>query len=450
MDQAPDHPAEKKMIDIVWIVPRVPWPPRCGASVANCALIQAVAKLGYRIHLVCFTERATDVQMLGATLELQTDLPVHKVSLFRWPFFLRHRWLRMAVMLIGELVSPHLPLSVRPFASECCQKFLREMIDQNPQALFLWDGLHPMAAVSTGKELNQKKPLRAQKHIYRAHNIESALWEGYARQAFFPLNLFIQRQVVRMRKFEGHCLRSVDAIACVNESDHLWLNTTIAPRPVSDVVPISVDAPLSLKNNRSGRLTRLKTTDANNRALSLLWLGGLDWWPNRQGIHWFMETIWSELLKQNKQFTLTLVGKKTEQLKFSNQPNVTAHGHASSLTDIFASTDAMIVPILSGSGIRVKALQALAHGVPCLGTRFGLSGIPQKGVWFCDDVQDWIETLLALTAEQCVQKGLAGFEMISREFSQKNASAKMQRLISRLDFETHEKSDNAGLAHQLL
>ncbi|MDH3730740.1 MAG: glycosyltransferase family 4 protein [Acidimicrobiia bacterium] len=127
---------------------------------------------------------------------------------------------------------------------------------------------------------------------------------------------------------------------------------------------------------------------------SILWLGGFDWPPNTEGMVWFMNEVWPRFrqLAGDVPTELHIVGRHPpdEIQRFDGTDQIAVHGYVSDVAMWKDGADALIAPLLSGSGVRVKIVEALAAGLPVVSTPKGREGLP---------VEDGAELLVAEDAE---------------------------------------------------
>ncbi|MGC8803015.1 MAG: glycosyltransferase family 4 protein, partial [Bacteroidales bacterium] len=112
---------------------------------------------------------------------------------------------------------------------------------------------------------------------------------------------------------------------------------------------------------------------------AIMFLGALDWAPNQEGLIWFVEKVWPRVLAQNPYIIFHIAGRNAPiwmQKKLSTVRNVLFHGEVEKSSEFLAIADIMVVPILSGSGMRVKIIEAMAHGKIVITTTIGAEGIP--------------------------------------------------------------------------
>lgn len=110
----------------------------------------------------------------------------------------------------------------------------------------------------------------------------------------------------------------------------------------------------------------------------LLTVGSMSWEPTRAGMKWFLANSWAALAKEG--LSLNVGGKgadaELEQM-LREAPQVAALGFVENVNALYAEAKVFIAPLLDGSGIKIKILNSLAHGVPVVTTSVGVEGFPR-------------------------------------------------------------------------
>ena len=406
---------------ILWIVPRSPWPVSCGASYANVSLMRTISSLGWQIDVIC----VLDARQNEPSSHHPTGLHISSVTTVRLPKILSFRLLRIPILAVLLLKYPNLPLTVIPFAFDCIRKRLIEVVEKLHSRIILWDGLHPMALIFRDKGRYSLQSHSNLKHIYRAHNIESDIWRQFRNFSFGVFSSFLAAQVRRMERFERSCVHKADDVFCIAESDAHELTKlnlrTVAPK----VVPVGVFDSLESVSQPIVNVEREDT-------LRLVWLGGMNWWPNRHGLRWFFENVWPTLSHVRAAIRLDVLGRGTDSQFTNISGPVHFHGFVDSTSDFLRLSDLLIVPVFYGSGVRVKGLEALNWHIPCLGTRLGLVGLPDEGVWMRESARDWLQLLGTLSRRECHARGAAGKSALQRRHSESAISETVAASLNRL------------------
>jgi hypothetical protein len=126
---------------------------------------------------------------------------------------------------------------------------------------------------------------------------------------------------------------------------------------------------------------------------NLMFLGNLDYAPNVDGVCWFVDRVWPRLRAEFPEVRLDMVGSNpAEAVRAAcRAPQITLHADPDDVSPYYRRAAAAIVPLRSGSGSRIKLLEAGAHGVPVVSTRIGASGIdldPERDLFVSDSRAD--------------------------------------------------------------
>jgi glycosyltransferase involved in cell wall biosynthesis len=98
--------------------------------------------------------------------------------------------------------------------------------------------------------------------------------------------------------------------------------------------------------------------------------------PNLDGLEWLIREVWPEIAKHAPGATLKVIGPwgEASRVRFCG-PGIEFSGYVEDLGNAIRGS-VMLVPLRIGSGIRVKLLDAMSHGVPAVSTSIGCEGIP--------------------------------------------------------------------------
>jgi glycosyltransferase involved in cell wall biosynthesis len=99
--------------------------------------------------------------------------------------------------------------------------------------------------------------------------------------------------------------------------------------------------------------------------------------PNVDGALWFCTEIWPLVRAAVPGATVELVGREPvpEVLALQELDGISVHADVPSMTPHYDGASVVVVPLRSGTGTRLKALEAMASGRPVVGTTIGLEGI---------------------------------------------------------------------------
>ena len=235
--------------------------------------------------------------------------------------------------------------------------------------------------------VNRRLPRAMQ--VYDAHNIDSELWKQLAAAQH---NNVFESYAANALQAETNLYKRVDAFCACSEADREKLFALNKGRLPSFNIPNGVD-------------TDAKPFDENllkHTNMEILFCGSLDYFPNEEGLIWFYEHVFPLIQKAIPEAVLTLVGasKKNERnQKLWDDPSVHAYGSVVDLQPFYYAGGVCIAPLLSGSGTRLKILEAMSFGNPVVSTSVGAKGIEAEDgihILIATDSKDFANQVLAL------------------------------------------------------
>jgi glycosyltransferase involved in cell wall biosynthesis len=110
---------------------------------------------------------------------------------------------------------------------------------------------------------------------------------------------------------------------------------------------------------------------------TILFLGSFRHLPNTEALTWFVRQVFPLVLAKRPRAKLILVGSDPPPRHFLSEdsPNIEMRGFVDDIREPLSRYSVFVCPILSGSGVRVKLLEAFASGIPCVSTRLGAEGL---------------------------------------------------------------------------
>src|SRR6185503_1631121 len=159
--------------------------------------------------------------------------------------------------------------------------------------------------------------------------------------------------------------------------------------------------------------------------------GTLDYEPNRAAVRYFAQEIWPVLRAKWPDLKWRLVGRNPDAVGryVSGDPRIECTGAVDDAIGYLAPAKVAVAPLLSGSGTRLKIVEAWAAGVPVVSTTVGAEGLPARhggNILLADDPASFaaaVSSLLDSPAERD-RIGRRGREQFERELNW-NAAWKM-------------------------
>ena len=199
--------------------------------------------------------------------------------------------------------------------------------------------------------------------VLRAHNVEHLIWERIAKGTrFFLKRMYIKHLARTLKNYELTAIDKVDGIAAITRKDAAYFRKYCATNTID--IPYGV-YPEEFQPNYEidGKPT-------------FYHIGSMNWMPNEEGIRWFIDECLEAVVAKTPDFVIHLAGRHTpEWLSELKNEHVDVVGEVQDAKEFVANHDVAIVPLLSGSGIRIKIIESMALGKTVITTMVGAEGI---------------------------------------------------------------------------
>lgn len=223
----------------------------------------------------------------------------------------------------------------------------------------------------------------AAKIVLRAHNVEHRIWEQLSKgEKNFFKGRYLKHLALALEHYEREHVNRYDGVVCITELDAQTFKEMGCRKPV-------ISVPFAVKPSSVPK-------DGEVEPMSLFHIGSMDWKPNVEAIDWFLGSVWPMLHREIPSLSLYLAGRRMPQrlLDYTGD-GVTVVGEVEDAGAFMAGKTLNIVPLRSGSGIRVKILEAMAMGKPVVATTVAARGI---------EYTDGKDILIADTPEMFVKQ----------------------------------------------
>jgi len=203
------------------------------------------------------------------------------------------------------------------------------------------------------------------KVILRAPNVEHIIWTRLASEEKNPLKKqYLKMLSRRLKKYEEQNALNFDAIYTVSKKDLKYFKSIGFNKKI-DFVPTGVD------------INKNIDFDIDDTIFPTIFhIGALDWLPNQEGLKWFLDKVWPEVYNEIPDCQFHIAGRRPPNwIENINLPNVVVHGEVDDAAEFIKKYAIMIVPLFSGSGMRVKIIEGMIMGRAILTTTIGAESL---------------------------------------------------------------------------
>lgn len=226
----------------------------------------------------------------------------------------------------------------------------------------------------------------------RTHNVEHLIWDRLIENEKSAVKRkYLSIQNARLKKLELQILNEADGIVTITDYDKkLFEQLGIKTKAVVSPTGIVLDR---YAINRS-----LTNTNA------VFHLASMDWMPNTEAVDWFLDKVWPKYLKTENNLQFTLAGRfMPDSYLKRNEGNLKVIGSIDDNIQFYNEHEIMIVPLQSGSGMRIKIIEGMAMGKVIVSTSIGAEGIPvthNENIIIANTPEEFANAIKNLTSNQ--------------------------------------------------
>ncbi len=336
---------------ILHIVKKLPYPLKDGEAVANDSLSRALKSAGCHIDLLAMNTAKHYVDHQSAKSHLDQYLKIEIVDI------------RTEPSIIGVLKSQWRGSAyhVDRFDHAPVREALIMMLKQSDYDIIQLESLYTLPYIDAIRAHS------AAKVVMRAHNVEHQIWSRLASGEQYMGRRWALGYLSRqLEQYEREAIQAVDLITTVSSIDQSLLQQWSGEVPVQSY-SIGLD------------MSQYKVQPSEKRdVFSIGFIGSMDWRPNAEGVDWFLAEVWPQIMDRHHNAAFKIAGRNisVDQIKrYAAFTGVEVVGEVDDAHEFMRRCDVLITPLFSGSGMRVKIIEAMALATPVVSTSIGLEGI---------------------------------------------------------------------------
>jgi len=355
---------------ILQLCNKLPYPPKDGGAIATLNLSKGFAKSGHNVCILAINTSKHFTALNTIPEDLQKRITFKAVEV--------NTDIKLAKALHNLLFSTKAYNAIRFLSSEF-EKELISILKQESINIIQLEGLYMAQYIDViRKHSNAIIALRA-------HNIEHEIWKRSAIQtkSIFK-KYYLNNLSRRIKKLKISLLNKYDVLIPISHRDANIFKNLGNTRPV-------------FVSQTGINHSELKPENINVEFPSLFHMGALDWPPNQEGISWFIKNIWPGILGKFPDLKFYIAGRNAP-VWFVNSlehKNIIFLGEVENAYEFMQEKAIMVVPLLSGSGMRIKIIEGMALGKTIISTSIGSEGI---------NCQDGKEIIIANSIEEFSSK----------------------------------------------
>jgi polysaccharide biosynthesis protein PslH len=392
-------------VKILLLTQVVPYPPDAGPKIKTYNVLRALAEQ-HEVHLASFVRSPAEeanARSLARFCAGTTPVP------------LKRSRLRDLAALARSLVNGQ-PFLIDRDDSRAMRQAIAELLEQEH-----FDAVHADQLSMGQFAVDLRLPLR----VLDEHN---AVWTIVQRaagwEAWGPKRLLAELEWRKLRSYEGALCRRFDRVTVVSEQDAGDLTKAAGAPLATEVIPIAVDT------------EELAFVPRTEKATNVVSVATMFYPPNVEGIHWFATQVFPAVRRAVPGVAFQAVGARPPaHIRRLATPasGMIVPGYVADVEPIFEQSAVLVVPLHSGSGMRVKILEAFARGIPIVSTTVGVEGIEARAgehLLVADRPEEFAAAVIRLLQhpDEAARLASAGRALVEAKYDWRTALAPLQRI----------------------
>ena len=331
---------------ILQISNRVPWPLNEGGTIGIYNYTRAFSELGHEVTLYCLDglKHKTPID------EAQKELSKYAKTLIH-PIDTDIKWDEAIMHILGNK-----SYNVSRFYNRIFEHEIIQLLKDDHYDIVQLEGTFVAPYIAAVR--NNHKGLLT----LRMHNVEHEIWERLAFVEGNPIKkLYLTLLAKQLKAYETKIIQEVDVITTVTDDDGEKFKE-LHPNGKFRTIPAGIDL-------------REWTYTPSKRATNWYHIGSMEWHGNVDAVNWYLSEVHPRLIELDTDYKLNLAGKSIRAANFQSQSQLKIHSKTLRAFHFVRDCDVCVVPLRSGSGIRLKILEAMAAGKLVVSTTIGAQGI---------------------------------------------------------------------------
>ena len=253
------------------------------------------------------------------------------------------------------------------------------------------------------------------------HNVvTNQIKSSLAVESNWLKKIYMMLQARKTKQYEENTCSRMNRCFVCSDADKAYL-LEISPDASLEVIPNGVDVEYfsSLPKNVPEKCSHL------SKGKTVIFVGTLDYGPGEMAVKYFCNEILPILHKKDPDICFIAVGQNPPAFlnRMADRDNrILVTGRVSDIRPYVASALIFVVPLLSGSGTRLKILDAMSMQIPIVSTSIGAEGLETVSginILIADEPQHFAESVLNLMESKTLQEKLKSnaYSLVSERYS---------------------------------
>lgn len=360
---------KKSRSKILFLTTELPYPLDSGGKIRTYNMIKSLYN-DYEIDLICFSEKEVSNLEKNELIKMCRSVSVIK------KIYTNRSSKSILVKNLLLSILKFTPFLIEKFKDKSFKEKVEKLLEINKYEAVIVDHLQIASYIDN---------LKKSKIILSQHNCEYIILKRrYEKEKNLIKKLYIWSEYKKTKIYERRICRKADKVIMLSKEDKEFLISKNYSGNNICILPISVESDFYKCNY-------------NEKIKNILFLGTMSWFPNEHGVLWFIREVWKKIKIEFPDCRLYIVGSNpNKEIRNYSSEDIIVTGYVNDINEYIEICDVCVVPLFIGGGMRVKILECMCKGIPCISTTVGAEGIDykmKKNILIADSSEEFIREL---------------------------------------------------------
>ncbi|MCA9471138.1 MAG: TIGR03087 family PEP-CTERM/XrtA system glycosyltransferase [Nitrospirales bacterium] len=392
-------------MNILYLAHRIPYPPNKGDKIRSYHQIQYLS-VHHRVYLACIADDPQEFQYVDELRKYCQQVEVI------WLSQRQRIWGASVSLLRGQA------LSVGAFYSQD----LQEKIDRILQSVPID---HIIAFSSPMAEYVRK--VKNVPRLMDFVDVDSEKWRAYAGFQKFPWSVLYQLEANRLGDYEERIAEEFEQSVFISTQEVQLFCERGKDRRAA-VVSNGVDIEYFYRNGHGSRASVDRPV--------LVFTAAMDYFPNIDAVQYFCREILPKVRQVFPDVRFNIVGRRPTHAveKLASPGHIHVTGTVPDVRPYLIDASVAVVPLRIARGVQNKILEAMAMGLPVVGTSAAFEGLTvsqDNGIRIADDPQRFADEIVCLLNDPVLRSSCAeqAREFVAKRCSWQHCGSELEKLV---------------------
>ena len=368
-------------MEILYLAHRIPYPPNKGDKIRSFHHVQHLAK-SHNIHVACMVDDYEDLEYVS---------PLRDMCQSVYAVYQSKHTMKCKSLLA---LATGAPLSVGSYQSGKFQDYVNSVLaTQKIDVILMFSSVMAQYV----------QHVSGIPKVMDFVDVDSEKWKMYVGFHHFPLSWLYRLESRRLARFEAEVARSCDCSILVTEEEAESLSKRVSGRRI---VAVANGVDLSYFDS-NGALSLSPNSPC------LIFAGAMDYFPNIDAVRYFSSEIFPTIRESLPEVHFLIVGRNPPETvsELGSQPGISVIGSVPDMRPYLQKAWVSVAPLRIARGIQNKVLEAMAMGIPVVGTSSAFEGMKAKdddGIRIADTPREFALGVLTLLRDMALRQECSG------------------------------------------